>query len=108
LLDACRRAAASDVRYTWIDAAFLEKNDVSAWSDMPVWLPPASDDAAALKISNARAVRDGLTFRPAEETARDTLAWLRSPPDSRTAKLKAGLTPEREALLLAAWKNRPR
>jgi len=108
LLDACRRAAGSDVRYTWVDAAFLEKSDVSPWSDMPVWLPPSSDDAAALRISNARAVRDGLTFRPAEDTARDTLAWFRAQREARTAQLKAGLSPEREATLLAAWNQRPR
>jgi hypothetical protein len=42
-------------------------------------------------------VRAGLTFRPPVETARDTLAW-KSADD-----LKVGLSPEREAELLAEW-----
>ena len=39
-------------------------------------------------------------------TSVDTLAWFRQLPPERQAKLKAGLTPEREAALLAAWKAR--
>jgi hypothetical protein len=43
----------------------------------------------------SRAIGAGLTFRPLEETVRDTLE-LAEPVDG------AGLTPEREAELLAA------
>ena len=39
------------------------------------------------------------------ETARDTLAWFKSLPQDRQSKLHAGLTPEREAEVLAAWKK---
>ena len=46
----------------------------------------------------------GLTFRPLRETARETLAWFESQPVERRAKLRAGLSAEREAQLLAAWK----
>jgi 2'-hydroxyisoflavone reductase len=45
----------------------------------------------------------GLTFRPLADTARDTLAWFKSQSAERQAKLKAGLTPERETKVLAAW-----
>jgi 2'-hydroxyisoflavone reductase len=37
---------------------------------------------------------------------RDTLAWWSTLPEDRRAKLKRGLTPEREAELLAAWNER--
>jgi 2'-hydroxyisoflavone reductase len=37
------------------------------------------------------------------ETARDTLAFHRSRPAERQAALTAGLKPEREAEVLAAW-----
>jgi 2'-hydroxyisoflavone reductase len=47
----------------------------------------------------------GLTFRPLDVTARDTLAWFKSLPQERQSHPKAGLSPEREAEVLAAWKE---
>ena len=35
---------------------------------------------------------------------RDTLAWFKTQPADRQAKLRAGLAPDREAALLAKWK----
>lgn len=58
-------------------------------------------------MSNARAVARGLTFRPALETARDTLAWLASLPEADRAKVAStGISRDREAKVLAAWKAR--
>jgi 2'-hydroxyisoflavone reductase len=48
----------------------------------------------------------GLTHRPLAETVRDTLAYVETWPAERKAKLKAGLSPEREAEVLAIWKKR--
>ena len=59
------------------------------------------------RISIQRALAKGLTFRPLAATARDTLEWFKSQPAERQAKLKAGLSPEREAEVLAAWHKRP-
>ena len=50
------------------------------------------------------ALAAGLTFRPLPTTAADTLAWFQTQPADRQAELKAGLTPEREADLLARLK----
>jgi 2'-hydroxyisoflavone reductase len=36
------------------------------------------------------------------ETARDTLAWFKTQKPERQAKMRAGLTPQREAEVLAA------
>jgi 2'-hydroxyisoflavone reductase len=74
---------------------------------MPVWIPRRGEEAGGNRISIQRAVAKGLTFRPLAETARDTLAWFKSQPAERQAKLKAGLSPEREAEVLAAWHKRP-
>jgi 2'-hydroxyisoflavone reductase len=70
---------------------------------MPVWTGKDSGLALA-KID--RALNKGLTFRPLAETARDTLTWFKSLPQDRQAKLRAGLTPERETEVLAAWKKK--
>jgi 2'-hydroxyisoflavone reductase len=46
-----------------------------------------------------------LRNRPTRETARDTLSWWKTLPAERTATLRAGLTPEREAELLEKWRE---
>ena len=71
---------------------------------MPVWVPGRGDTAGFARRSIARALGAGLTFRPLPITAADTLAWFRTRPADRQAKLKAGLTPEREADLLTKLK----
>jgi 2'-hydroxyisoflavone reductase len=73
---------------------------------MPVWVPSSGETAGFARISNARAVKAGLTFLPMVETAKATLDWFSTQPAERRAKLRAGLTPEREATVLAAWKLR--
>jgi 2'-hydroxyisoflavone reductase len=105
-LAACKQAARSDATFTWADAEFLEKQGVHAWSDMPAWVPDVGETAGFAKVSNARAVRAGLTFRPIVDTAKVTLDWFRTLPEDRRSKLKAGLAAEREAKVLAAWKDR--
>ncbi len=85
----------------WAPADFLEKQKVSAWSDMPVWIPSVGEDAGFSRRSNKRALAKGLTFRPMSQTAPDTLAYFKSLPAERQATLKAGLKPEREKEVLA-------
>jgi 2'-hydroxyisoflavone reductase len=55
------------------------------------------------QVSIARAVAAGLRFRPLSETARDTLGWWNGLPPERRAKLRAGLSRDREKQVLAAW-----
>ena len=103
MLDACNQAGGGKATFTWADAAFLEEQKVAPWSDMPVWIPPTGDEAGFSRFSSARAVKLGLGFRDPVDTARATLDWFRTEPQDRQAKLKAGLTPEREVEVLAAW-----
>jgi 2'-hydroxyisoflavone reductase len=103
MLRTIKTANASKADLTWVNADFLEAQKVAPWSDMPVWIPPRGEEAGAAQISNQRAVAKGLTFRPLAGTARDTLAWFKSQPAERQAKLRAGITPEREKEVLAAW-----
>lgn len=105
MLDVCRQVAKSDARPVWADAAFLEAQKVAAWSDMPVWVPPTGDSAGFARVNCARAIGKGLEFRPLESTVSDTLAWWRRQPEDRRKSLRAGITPEREAEVLAAWKK---
>ncbi|HEX3913844.1 MAG TPA: NAD-dependent epimerase/dehydratase family protein [Steroidobacteraceae bacterium] len=90
-------------RAVWVPADFLEKQKIQPWSDMPAWIPESGEYAAFAETSAARAVHAGLTIRPIQPTVNDTLAWHLERPDAERMKLAAGLTPEREQALLAAW-----
>jgi 2'-hydroxyisoflavone reductase len=126
LLDACKKSSSSDARFTWAEAEFLKEKEVSPWGDMPVWVPPSGDTAGFHLRPIARATAAGLTFRPIQDTVSDTLAWWpkeverrrrvtqemidqaqkegkAQPPLSDPAQLRAGIKPDREAQVLAAW-----
>ena len=94
-------------RATWLPADFLEAQKVEPWSEMPVWLPASGDEAAFAGTSNAAARAQGLRIMPLARTVDDTLAWHLSRPAEERDKLKAGIAPEKEAAVLAAWKARP-
>jgi 2'-hydroxyisoflavone reductase len=96
----------SDARITWVSTDFLQEQNVEPWSDMPVWVPGQGDTAGFAKRSIGKALVAGLVFRPLSTTASETLAWFRSQPEERQAKLLAGVAPEREAALLARWNDR--
>ena len=97
----------SDAHVTWVSTQFLRAQNVSPWSDLPVWIPNQGATAGFARRDIGKALGAGLTFRPLPITAVDTLAWFRTLPADRQAKLKAGLTPEREAELLAKWHAAP-
>jgi 2'-hydroxyisoflavone reductase len=98
------KAVGGGAKLVWVPASFLDANKVSPWGDMPVWIPGKGDSAGFHRRNIGRALAAGLTFRPLETTAADTLAWFKQQPPDRQAKLRAGLSPEREAELLAKWK----
>ena len=102
MLNGIKDALQSDAKFTWLSADFLQQQKVEAWSDMPVW---AGDELGMARTNISRALAKGLTFHPLGETARDTLAWFKSQPQDRQMKLRAGLTPEREAEVLAEWRK---
>jgi 2'-hydroxyisoflavone reductase len=104
MLDGIHGATGSTARLVWASAEFLEQQKVSAWGDMPVWIPASGDTAGANRRRNQKAVAAGLTFRPLAETTTATMGWWRTLPAERQAKLRAGIAPEREAQVLEAWR----
>jgi 2'-hydroxyisoflavone reductase len=99
-------AVGADAKLVWVSTRFLDAHDVSAWTDLPVWVPGQGDTAGFARRDIKKALAAGLIFRPLATTSRETLAWFRQQPPERQAKLKAGLSPDREAELLATWKAR--
>jgi len=106
MLTGIRDAIGSNATFTFADQSFLAEQQVRAWSNMPVWVPASPEMAGFMRVSVARAVAKGLTYRPLAETARATLEYHKSRPAERQQELRAGLTPEREREVLEAWNAR--
>ncbi|MEH6416644.1 SDR family oxidoreductase [Pseudomonas sp. CGJS7] len=106
LLRESQRASGKKSSVTWVPADFLEAQKVKPWSDMPTWIPASGEYAGFGRTSVSKAQAAGLVYRPLRETVRDTLLWWRALPAERRAKLKAGLSAEREAEVLKAWHER--
>jgi 2'-hydroxyisoflavone reductase len=96
-----------DARFVWADDDFLIAQGIEMLDGLPLWLP--EQYLGFFRRGIAKALAAGLTFRPLSETVRDTLAWLPTRPtaaaDKPGVQIKSGLTPEREAELLALWQQ---
>jgi 2'-hydroxyisoflavone reductase len=85
-----------DANLVWIDDRTLLDAGVGPWMELPLWLP-GEEYAGLLEADISRALAAGLTFRPLEETARDTLAWSLEAGEKRPT-----LSREKERELLAS------
>ncbi len=113
LLSSCRRVAGNDAALTWVDEPFLLEREVGQWMELPLWIAESDPEWAHMQEADvSRALAAGLTFRPLDETVRDTLRWAqeRDAPGPGTAAMgpadDVGLKPERETELLADWHAR--
>jgi 2'-hydroxyisoflavone reductase len=95
LMESCTAVSGSDAEVTWVPDEFLLEREVGQWMELPLWLADP-EYAAADRAVVSRALDAGLEFRPLDETVRGTLE------EAETTEA-AGLTPEREAELLAEW-----
>lgn len=101
LLQTSKRLSRSDATFAWADLQFLQANKLTETGEIPIWAPPVGEYAGAALVSSARAVAKGMRFRTLESTVSDLLAWHASRPAEQKEKLRAGLTAEKEAQLLA-------
>jgi 2'-hydroxyisoflavone reductase len=98
VLETARATTGAAVTLTWVSDDFLAEHEVGEWMELPLWL--RDPDWVGMHMADvSKALEDGLTFRPLEDTIRETLD-LAEPTDS------AGLKPERERELLRAWAAR--
>jgi nucleoside-diphosphate-sugar epimerase len=97
LLDGCMRVS-GDAEIVWVPPERLVEAEVGEWMELPLWIV-TPEFAAMQQTDISKALRDGLRFRPLEETIRDTLAWDAERTTPRAEGV--GLTAERERELLA-------
>lgn len=103
MIHGCHAVTGGPARFTHVTPAFLDEHQAS----LPIWVPREGSPYSGYGVvSNQRAISAGLSFRPLAETVTDLLGWYRSQPAERQAEVRAGITREREAELLAAWRAR--
>lgn len=103
VLDTCCVVSGTNASPAWIPPEILAREAVRPYTEMPLWVPA---EALGLSMVDCRkAIAAGLRFRPLADTVRDTLDWTRTRPADQP--LRAGLSPEREAALLAALSASP-
>lgn len=108
LLRACAGEAQKDTAITWVEDAFLLKQGVQPWTELPLWIPTVNEHASLshlLSVSSEKATAAGLTCRSVEATVRDTLTWARKRTDHQW---KAGMDAMKEQALLQQWHAKAR
>lgn len=104
-LDECLRLTGRTAEVTAAPGDWLAGQGVNYWAgpdSLPLWLPPGHEGFAAR--SNAAALAAGLRLRPWTQTLRDTLGDERRRGLARDRK--AGLSPQKERSVLAAYRAR--
>ena len=94
-LSSCGAATESNANMIWVPADVLLAQKIRPWADLPMWVPDTPEMRGFARVSNQRAIDNGLTFRPVDQTIADTMRWFK---DQRgDAPLKAGSHPRTRA-----------
>ena len=105
-LHGLRFCTGEEVTWTWVDDYdFLRQQGLVA--TVP-WVMLEGNDRGYTRINIDKALSHGLKLRPLADTHRDTRAWWYSDAvsEERRSSPRFPLTPEEEARILAAWKER--
>ena len=106
LLYGIRGITTAETTFTWVNLEFLTQIGIRPYSHMPVWRPPTPGSEGFARFDLTPEVEAGLTFRPLAVTAQETWDFHFSRSPERQADLRAGISAEREAEVLAAWHAR--
>jgi 2'-hydroxyisoflavone reductase len=84
---------------------FLLAQGIEVWSELPLWAPvpgPGEPLTHHWDVDPSSAIAAGMVCRPLAETVIDTWKWWKTE-QGYAPRANIGLTPDREAALLAAW-----
>lgn len=101
LIETVRVCSGESVAPCWVGEDFALASGLRPWTEVPLWLPSSSPEAALMAVSTARAEESGLTHRPLEETVADSLAWQAV----RRGWSQRWLDRPRELQLLREWRG---
>lgn len=106
-LERSRSGIDSRADLVWVDADFLRQtHGVASFTDLPLWAP-LDEDEGFYQVDGSKAIADGMSYRPVEQTARDAWRWHRSHffRDSTFPLGGFGMAREREQAILDAWSS---
>lgn len=110
MVDGCKAVTSSPVTFVEIPMPFMERHGVGMFAgpnSIASWTPADGEYAGFNTFDNSKAIADGMTFRTLADTASTTLAWFKSSARANEPLGRAaGLSPEKEAEVLSAWKKR--
>ncbi|HEX7237338.1 MAG TPA: NAD-dependent epimerase/dehydratase family protein [Gammaproteobacteria bacterium] len=88
IIESAGTAAPEPARITWVPTQWLAaRPNPETWGTVLFW---ETNEGVLTRISNARAVANGLTFRSPRTTLADTLAWYEREPEASKSTLNAG------------------
>lgn len=103
--ESVRALGAEPAHVVHAPASFLAEHAVEPWSELPAWIPDGDESSGMVRANTERARAAGFTNRPLAETVAFVHEWLLTDPTAinrvRAGGARPGLTPEREAELLA-------
>lgn len=101
MLSDMKKTTNSDARFTWVNDEFLKAQKII--DDFPIWTSTKGSEISYLTTNINKALKHGLTFRSLSDTTKATLEWFRKQTPERQLRMRAGIRPQREAEVLAAW-----
>jgi len=103
LLYGIRAVTTAETTFTWVDTDFVIDAGLRPYGEMPVWRPARDGAEGFARFDLTPEVEKGLTFRSLADTTAATLEFHFSRPPERQAELRAGVSADREAEVLAMW-----
>ena len=103
LLYGIRAVTTAETTFTWVDTDFAINAGLRPYGEMPVWRPARDGAEGFARFDLTPEVEKGLTFRSLADTTAATLEFHFSRPPERQAEMRAGITAEQEAEVLAMW-----
>ena len=106
VIDDSQAVSGTQISPVWMDLDFIAENQLVEKGEIPTWAPSTGPESKWALASGERAAAAGMETRPIRETIRGILDWWQTLPEERRSNMRAGMNPEREAELIAAWKAR--
>jgi 2'-hydroxyisoflavone reductase len=110
MLYGIRAVTTAGAQFTWVPWTFLSEQKIRGWRDMTVVVEDRPQNVAFSRRKIDKALAAGLTFRPLAVTAKETLDWNKTRPAGELDLLAGGkvggISAEREAEVLKAWKDK--
>jgi 2'-hydroxyisoflavone reductase len=106
-LESCKIYFNSNARLVWVGESFLQEENLSSMSDMPLWAP-LTEEPGFMQISNEKASQHDFVYTNIHKTFGEILQWVeREHPDSSLEDTfkGVGIAREREKKLLEKYRR---